>query len=78
MTVITVLSARTDSKWWHENVAGHADTFLLRGGLSFGNGSAPAPFPSAMAVWGAIADIRVALAKAFEDAWHIPAVLSQP
>ena len=77
-TVIALLPARTDTKWWHEHVAGHADTFLLKGRLSFGNGSAPAPFASALAIWGTMQNTKDAFARAFADAWHVPAVLSQP
>jgi phage N-6-adenine-methyltransferase len=71
--VAVLLPARTDTAWWHEHVAGHADVFLLRGRLAFGDGEQSAPFPSALAVWGAEAETVTALRQALNSAWHIPA-----
>ena len=48
--VIGLVPARTDTRWWHEDIAGHADVWLLKGRLAFGDGAAPAPFPSALVV----------------------------
>lgn len=49
-TVVCLLPARTDTRWWHENVIepGHFVRFL-RGRVHF-NGTGPAPFPSAVVV----------------------------
>ena len=71
--VAVLLPARTDTAWWHEHVAGRADVFLLRGRLAFGDGEQSAPFPSALAVWGAGAPTVAALRAALSTAWHIPA-----
>ena len=51
-TVIALVPARTDTGWWHNDIAGQASIFFLKGRLSFGDGSQPAPFPSALIVWG--------------------------
>ena len=50
--VVCLLPARTDTKWWHECVVPHAKSIeFLRGRLRF-SGKAPAPFPSALVVFG--------------------------
>jgi phage N-6-adenine-methyltransferase len=50
--VVCLLPARTDTKWWHEYVIPHAETIeFIRGRLKF-SGKAPAPFPSALVVFG--------------------------
>ncbi len=69
--VVALVPARTDTRWWHDHVAGKADVWLLRGRLAFGDGSVPAPFPSAVVVWSAQAGHRAALVAAFPDAWHV-------
>jgi transcriptional regulator with XRE-family HTH domain len=69
--VIALLPARSDTTWWHRDVAGHADVFLLRGRLSFGDGIQSAPFPSALAGWGLDDDRRRLMMSAFPDAWHV-------
>ena len=52
-TVVALLPARPDTAYWHEHVAGRAVVYFLRGRLRFGDGGQSAPFPSALAVWGA-------------------------
>jgi hypothetical protein len=69
--VIALVPARTDTRWWHDHVAGKADVWLLRGRLAFGDGTMAAPFPSAIVVWSALEQHRLALAAAFPDAWHV-------
>lgn len=49
-TVIGLIPARTDTRWWHEHVWGIAAVHFLRGRVRFVGGG-PAPFPSAVAVW---------------------------
>jgi phage N-6-adenine-methyltransferase len=69
--VVALVPARTETLWWHHHIAGAADAFMLRGRLSFGNGT-PAPFPSALIVWGA-SSAQVARVRAqFPTAWHVP------
>ena len=69
--VIGLVPARTDTRWWHADVVGNAAVWLLRGRLSFGDGTNPAPFPSALALWGGSPAIEAALTGAFPDAQHI-------
>ena len=45
--VVCLLPARTDTSWWHEYAARGRVRFV-RGRLKFGDGSNPAPFPSAV------------------------------
>ena len=71
--VIGLLPARTDTRWWHDDVAGHCDIWLLKGRLAFGDGTQSAPFPSALVAWGASPGIRDCLAAVFPADWHIPA-----
>ncbi len=69
--VIALLPARSDTSWWHRDVAGRADVYLLKGRLSFGVGGQAAPFASALSVWGADSGVRIGLKEAFPDAWHV-------
>lgn len=48
-TVVCLVPARTDTRWWHQFVMRHEIRFL-RGRLQFGEARAPAPFPSALVV----------------------------
>jgi phage N-6-adenine-methyltransferase len=50
--VVCLLPARTDTRWWHEYVIAHAKCVVfIRGRLRF-SGKGPAPFPSALVVFG--------------------------
>lgn len=69
-TVVALLPARPDTSYWHAHVAGHAAVYFLRGRLRFGDGDQAAPFPSALAVWGADPETLAALAAALPDAWR--------
>ncbi len=71
-TVIGLVPSRTDTRWWHDNVAGRADIVMLRGRLRFGGGAHSAPFPSALVVWG---DSQMAerIADVIPGAWLISA-----
>ncbi|MCJ2101944.1 helix-turn-helix domain-containing protein [Methylobacterium sp. E-046] len=71
--VVGLVPARTDTKWWHMHVVGAADVFMLRGRLKFGDGAMPAPFPSAVVVWGASAQQAAQVGAALPEAWHVPA-----
>ena len=50
-TVVCLLPARTDTKWWHEYVIPYARIEYLRGRVHFGDSANGAPFPSAVAVF---------------------------
>jgi hypothetical protein len=67
-----LIPARTDTRWWHDHIAGRAHVVLLRGRLQFGEGGQSAPFPSALAVWGAGDRTLERLREVFPEAWHIP------
>ncbi|MEH2562430.1 DNA N-6-adenine-methyltransferase [Bradyrhizobium sp. AZCC 2289] len=70
--VVALIPARPDSNYWHDFVAGHADVFMLRGRLKFGDGENSAPFPSCVVVWGADRGLITRLSLALPDAWHVP------
>lgn len=48
--VVSLLPARTDTRWWHDYVM-RGEIRLLRGRLTFEGGKYPAPFPSAIVVF---------------------------
>jgi phage N-6-adenine-methyltransferase len=50
-TVVCLLPARTDTKWWHEYVAKASEIHFIRGRLKFGGSTNSAPFPSAVVVF---------------------------
>lgn len=50
-TVVCLLPARTDTAWWHDNVAEAALVRFIRGRLKFGGAKHAAPFPSAVVVF---------------------------
>lgn len=71
--VVALIPARPDSNYWHAYVvAAHADIFMIRGRLKFGDEQNPAPFPSAVIVWGAEPELISRISQALPDAWHIP------
>ena len=49
-TVVCLVAARTDIRWWHEHVMAGAEVRLIRGRLRFVGADGPAPFPSAVVV----------------------------
>lgn len=51
-TVVCLVPARTDTRWWH-NYAAQGQVTYLKGRLKFGGASTSAPFPSAVVIfWG--------------------------
>lgn len=50
-TVVMLLPARTDTKWFHEYIYGKAEIRFVRGRLRFGGAENPAPFPSMVVVF---------------------------
>lgn len=52
-TVVMLIPARTDTRYWHDYVMRAAEIRLIRGRLVFGTGEARAnaPFPSALVVF---------------------------
>lgn len=49
-TVVCLVPARTDTKWWHE-YAMKGDIEFIRGRLKFGGSKNSAPFPSAIVIF---------------------------
>ena len=45
-TVVMLLPARTDTRWFHEYIYGKAEIRFIRGRLKFGGSKNSAPFPS--------------------------------
>lgn len=52
-TVVCLLPARTDTRWWHDCVIPFGKVEFLKGRLKFGGAKNSAPFPSALVVFGA-------------------------
>ena len=51
-TVVCLVPARPDTRWWQEQVMPRASEIrFVRGRLKFGAGNAPAPFPSAIVIY---------------------------
>ena len=50
-TVVMLLPARTDTKWFHEYIYGRAEVRFVRGRLKFGGSKNCAPFPSMVVVF---------------------------
>jgi len=61
--VVCLIPARTDTSYWHKYCMRASEIILIKGRLSFGDGSGSAPFPSAVVVFG-------------DDAFLNPPVLS--
>jgi phage N-6-adenine-methyltransferase len=51
-TVVMLLPARTDTKWFHRYIYGKAEIRFIAGRLKFGGGKHNAPFPSMVVVFG--------------------------
>lgn len=69
--VIGLVPARTDTRWWNEDVAGKADVFFLQGRLTFSGHKNSAPFPSAVVVWGGDAEL-IGWLKSSLKSFHMP------
>lgn len=50
-TVVMLLPARTDTKWFHEYIYNKAEIRFVKGRLKFGNSKNAAPFPSMVVVF---------------------------
>ena len=50
-SVVMLLPARTDTKWFHEFIYGKGEITFLKGRLKFGNSRNSAPFPSMIVVF---------------------------
>ena len=50
-TVVLLIPARTDTRYFHQWIYGKAELRFVRGRLKFGDGRQSAPFPSLVAVF---------------------------
>ena len=50
-TVVCLVPARTDTKWWHDYAMKASEIRFVKGRLKFGNSKNSAPFPSAIIVF---------------------------
>lgn len=50
-TVVCLVPARTDTRWFHDFVLGKAEIRFIRGRLKFGNSKNSAPFPSMLVIY---------------------------
>ena len=50
-TVVCLVPARTDTRWWHDYCMKAEKVYFVKGRLKFGNSNNSAPFPSAVVVF---------------------------
>ena len=50
-TVVLLVPARTDTKWFHQYVYNKAEIRFIKGRLKFGESKNSAPFPSMLAIY---------------------------
>lgn len=50
-TIVMLLPARTDTKWFHDYIYGKAEIRFIKGRLKFGNSKNSAPFPSMVVIY---------------------------
>lgn len=50
-TVVCLLPARTDTRWWHDYIQDKAEVRFIKGRLKFGDCKNSAPFPSAIVIF---------------------------
>jgi phage N-6-adenine-methyltransferase len=50
-TVVCLLPARTDTKWFHEYILDKAEIRFIKGRLKFGGSKKSAPFPSMIVIF---------------------------
>lgn len=50
-TVVCLLPARTDTRWFHEYIYNKAEIRFIKGRLRFGNSNNSAPFPSMIVIF---------------------------
>ena len=51
VTVVALLPARTDTRWFHDYIYRYAEIRFIRSRLYFGDGKDRAPFPSMIVIW---------------------------
>lgn len=58
-TVVCLLPARTDTKWFHDYCIPYGEITLVKGRLKFGGAKSGAPFPSAVVVFNGKKERRI-------------------
>jgi DNA N-6-adenine-methyltransferase (Dam) len=69
--VLVLMPARADRRYWHTYIVGRASIFFLRGRLRFDEEGTPAPFPSALVMWGGTPELVGAMREALPEAWYV-------
>jgi phage N-6-adenine-methyltransferase len=67
---VMLIPARTDTTWWHDYIIKSERIVFLKGRVKFGDSKNSAPFPSAVAAFGA-ARYKRPLQVDFKD-WRAP------
>lgn len=57
-TVVMLLPARTDTKWFHDYIYNRVEIRFLKGRLKFGNSKNSAPFPSMVVIFRGLTDVK--------------------
>ena len=50
-TVVMLIPARTDTRWFHDYIYNKAEIRFIKGRLKFGNSKSSAPFPSMLIIY---------------------------
>lgn len=50
-TIVMLLPARTDTRWFHDFILGKAEVRFVKGRLKFDGGTSSAPFPSMLVIF---------------------------
>lgn len=50
-TVVALVPARTDTRWWHDHALKAQEIRFIKGRLRFDDGTGRATFPSVLVVW---------------------------
>lgn len=53
-TIVCLVPARTDTKWWHDWAMKASEIRFIKGRLHFENSPYPAPFPSVILVFNSV------------------------
>lgn len=51
VTIVMLIPARTDTRWFHDFIYNKAEIRFIKGRLHFGNSKNNAPFPSMIVIW---------------------------
>ncbi|WII07008.1 DNA N-6-adenine-methyltransferase [Methanomassiliicoccales archaeon LGM-RCC1] len=63
-TVVCLLPARTDTKWWRDYVMRASELRFIKGRVKFGNSNVGAPFPSVIVIYGTPTTPRITMFEA--------------